>query len=434
SAAPPLPGAAAPRLADAATPASGAADDPAAPDGAAPALLLRAALRAEERYAYLAALAAAPVRILSFPRADTAAQQALYPSRWLLEAAARLEGRPLSSAELVALAGRPWLTVVASAEAAVAAAARTAEADLHDHDLGRLLRWRAAGRPLETHYLAASTPLGRALVMERRRAAGSFCEWTGDLSGLARTVPRLALADGAPVAATRLEIWASCPFRYFLEHVLRIEVLERPEALATIPARERGGLVHRILQRFVEEARQRGRLPAPGQPWDDAHRQRLVEIAREEFADAERRGVTGKARLWEVAQAEILADLAAFLDEDARLRQRYGVTPFGVELRFGFPAGDGERPLPAPAWPLPGGGTVRFRGVIDRLDVAPDGRRALVLDYKTGRIQEYQALDRDALDRGRRLQLPVYALAARALLGDGAEVGAAYWFVDARGE
>ena len=76
---------------------------------------------------------------------------------------------------------------------------------------------------------------------------------------------------------------------------------------------------------------------------------------------------------------------------------------------------------------------IRFRGVIDRIDVSPDGRAALVLDYKTGGTTEYTNMDKDPVRRGTRLQLPVYGLAARQLLGDWVDVKVAYWFVSARG-
>jgi hypothetical protein len=50
------------------------------------------------------------------------------------------------------------------------------------------------------------------------------------------------------------------------------------------------------------------------------------------------------------------------------------------------------------------------------VDVSPDGRRARVLDYKTGRLRSLRTADR--LAKGRALQLPIYRLAADALLAD----------------
>ena len=65
--------------------------------------------------------------------------------------------------------------------------------------------------------------------------------------------------------------------------------------------------------------------------------------------------------------------------------------------------------------------------------MSPDGGAALVLDYKTGGMTEYSNMSKDPVRRGTRLQLPVYGLAARQLLGDWVDVRAAYWFVSAKG-
>jgi len=59
-----------------------------------------------------------------------------------------------------------------------------------------------------------------------------------------------------------------------------------------------------------------------------------------------------------------------------------------------------------------GSRTVRFHGRIDRIDTA-GGERFRVVDYKTGRLN---GKDQD-LGRGAALQLPIYLLAASAILG-----------------
>ena len=83
--------------------------------------------------------------------------------------------------------------------------------------------------------------------------------------------------------------------------------------------------------------------------------------------------------------------------------QTRGCNPVHAEYAFGF---DG----PPVAMALPGGGEVRFRGFIDRVDVAWDGLRAVVMDYKTGSSRQYEKMKDDPLMAGKRLQLPVYAL------------------------
>ena len=150
-----------------------------------------------------------------------------------------------------------------------------------------------------------------------------------------------------------------------------------------------------------------------------------MRIAEQSFRDAETRGVTGKRLLWDMAKTEILSDLETFLEADSLLRETGETADVRVETRFGF-AGDSTEVID------PNTG-IRFRGMIDRIDVSGDGKAVLVVDYKTGSADPYKPLDDDPIDRGRRLQLGVYSLAARALFPEADSVSAAYWFSTNRG-
>lgn len=390
---------------------------------------------AAERYIYLAAAVAGRARVLTFARGDGSAQKAQQPSRWFLEEASRLNGSQVFASQLACFGGSPWLETVQSQEAGLRTIDRSQPADLHDYDLHRLWRWRHSGRRIADHHLAASeTVLARSLRMERAREAGPLTIWDGDLSAESRSSKRIGLSDGEVFSPTRLETWATCPYRYFLSNVLGIAALEEPEEVASISPLERGSLIHRILERFIREAQEQGTLPRPDQPWSDDHLQRLTAISGEEFRNAEERGTTGKPLLWEIARTEILGDLHMFLEEDFEMRQTYEVSPHSLELAFETPLHehqDASADTPV-EWSSRETGPLRFRGVIDRIDVSPSGEAALVIDYKTGRMDEYTNMDREPVRRGTRLQLPVYGLAARQLFGDSITIRAAYWFVSAR--
>jgi RecB family exonuclease len=69
-------------------------------------------------------------------------------------------------------------------------------------------------------------------------------------------------------------------------------------------------------------------------------------------------------------------------------------------------------------------GEVRLHGYIDRLDVAPDGSLR-VIDYKSGSTP----ISAKQLQEGRRLQLPIYALAAQRALGLGQVSSGFYWHI-----
>jgi RecB family exonuclease len=411
------------------------ADDPLVPDrnrreaeGSSAGLTLQEARKADERFAYLAALATAPNRVLSFPKADTAAQRGFYPSRWFLEQASSLAGEPVYTSTIWSLADKPWLTVIPSFEGGLMVAEEQSLADPYDYKLARLWSWRQAGLRVADHPLAKSEPLRRALTLGRLRNMGRVTEWDGDVSAASTKSNRLSSVSAPIHSSSSLERWARCPFSYYLGNVLGLGAVERPEEILSITALNKGVLIHDILETFFNTVLQKGSVPRPGEDWTDGHLEALIRIAEEAFTEAQVTGQTGKRLLWEMEKADIVADLEAFLVEDSRLRERFNVTPQSVEARFGF----GEDSWEASEVELSDGRTIRFRGMIDRVDIDESGRRALVTDYKTGSITPYSGLNQDPLDGGRKLQLPIYSLATRQQMGNDVVVSAAYWFISSR--
>jgi hypothetical protein len=156
----------------------------------------------------------------------------------------------------------------------------------------------------------------------------------------------------------------------------------------------------------------------------------MAEIGREVCDSYEARGLTGRPIFWRRDRARILADLQLFLDHDDRLRRAHRTRPVEAELAFGLRGAV----VDAVPFTLPDGRQLRFRGKADRLDVADDGTLHIV-DYKTGSRSSYRITEVDPDDRGRRLQLAVYGVAARQHRGvPDAPVRADYWFVTSKGE
>lgn len=393
----------------------------------------RAERLAEERHNFLTALAAAgTLQTLSYPIADAGGQRENYPSRWFLEQATRLAGMPVRSSTLKSISSRPWLTRIGSPEQDFATQQDLAAADGPDYDLANLWQWRERGGNIRQHPLAATGILAGALQAARGRYSPHFSEWNGNLSAAAGGPELAGGLSGQVLSPTGLERWATCPFSYFLGQQLRLSAQDRPEDLYTISPLEQGSLVHDILEKFIRQARENHTLPPPGQEWRDTDKAALREIAEKAFQAAAGRGITGRPLLWRMAQADIMDDLMVFLEKDAELRANFGVSPAREEAGFGI-AGDTAESWAAAAYSLPDGSEIRFRGVIDRVDLSPDGKAALVLDYKSGSPSRYAALGQDAIDRGKRLQLSIYSLAARQALGAEVAVRAAYWFVSSRG-
>ena len=385
---------------------------------------------ARERYDYLSALATAPRRTLSFPIADPELRRRAFPSPWLLEQASALEDNAVTSDSLVKLR-RPWLTVAASLENSLSGI--ESPADLHDFDLQRLLLWKrehpssGLGQISAIHHpLVRNGPLARAARMGRSRAGRSLTEFDGNLSSVAENA-RFALTLGrSPLSPTSLETWAACPFRYFLGHVLHLSALDDPEEETTINRLNRGSLVHEILEKFLEDAGTTGGLPEPGRSWSEESSHRLRQIAHDVFHEYERRDLTGKQLLWQMEKQNILSELDTFLTKDAELRAQYGSARTMPEAKFGRREEWQEA--------VDEGTQITFRGKIDRIDLNSDGVPTLIVDYKTGRSDDsIRALNADPIDKGRRLQLGAYSLAAMQRFPNAERVPAVYWFVTERG-
>lgn len=444
--------------------------DPFFPDSASDPLHRRAQQLARERQDFLLALATADHGVLTLSTSDTDGTRTAFPSRWLLEIASIRAGRTLSATEFTSLRASeyPWLRVVHSALQGVSR--EVTPADLEDRRLQQAARWTQAGRPLHLHPLARrrDLPLGRALELIRERRSSLLSPFDGNVSALAGQARRLAsIFDGQrAISASAVQSWATCGFQYFLERVLGVEPTERPEDAWTIDALERGSLIHAILEEFFRELYPRG-VPRPGHRYGPDDAKLLERIAAKHFTEIEATGITGHPIAWENAQQRILADLGAFLVEDEKWRLEQGLVPSYYEHAFGFedpgswPALDVSLPIgsvdstipdvqslenaavdghgddistPPSLEPTVTYSRLRFRGVIDRIDLDTATGRAHVFDYKTGSTAPYQGLCDDPVVAGQHVQLALYGRAVRQNLSRLARVGATFWFITAKGQ
>ncbi|MBV9359542.1 MAG: PD-(D/E)XK nuclease family protein, partial [Chloroflexi bacterium] len=395
-------------------------------------LARRARQRAAERESFLAAVSAADGGRLTLSAPDSLAGRIAFPSRWLLELAqTRLEPTAplLDVSSFLGLSedSHPWLRVVASPRDGVMRA--PAPADLEDVRLRQAAVWCGSGRSLTEHPLAACAdlPVGAGLRLAAARRSDRFTVYDGNLTRLAAESGRLRrLIDGTGVvSATGLEGWATCPFSYFMDRILRVDPTETPEDVWSIGALEKGRLIHGILQTFfrrLTDWRRPRRLGCSYAPADVAM---LLDVAEAEFAEAEGRGLVGHPLAWEAAREQIRSDLLAFLTEDASWCEREQLEPSYFEQVFGTDEPDAWAAVEVPV----GDQRLRFRGRIDRVDVSIEQPRAYVFDYKTGAAAGYRDLAQDPVLAGRKLQMAVYTRATRNHLGNEMSVGGAYWFV-----
>ncbi len=369
-----------------------------------------------QHHQLLGVLAAAGTQVvLCSPRGDLRRSTEHLASRWLLDIVGARQGARLWSQDLLHLQA-PWLEHVPSFRGGLRCAAFPATEQ--EHHLRSLLE----GRPM-----VADVAFDRGAALLRARRSSAFTEYDGNLAGLPLPSPA---HPGQLVSATRLEAWAACPLQYFLRYVLGVTEVENPEDVLRLSALDKGSLLHATLDRFLREvlARPVAEQPGPRDPWRPRDADRLIELFDEEAAVFVARGLTGRELFWRQDRRQMVRDLHTLLHHDGTRRQEFSARPFAAELRFGF-AGD---PV---VLRLDAERSVRFRGMVDRVDCTDTGN-LVVIDYKTGSTSRYPppSLSEPTIG-GLLLQLPIYALAARAATGRPDAVATAeYWFVTSGGK
>jgi RecB family exonuclease len=326
-----------------------------------------------------------------------------YPSPLMVEAARRRDPSIRSAGDLRRAPARDWLIRPPSPLAAMLAGPVV---DRWETRLREAVILRRSGAGLMPGH-----PLLAPATLLAARRSDRFSEFDGNLAALAG---RAFLPADAPVSPTVLEAYGACGFRFFLRSVLRLRGVEEPEEADTIGPAERGTLIHRTLERFFRRQAEHGR-PAPHERWTPEDLEALLAVFEEEYERVRRLGRGGLDVYADFDRRVLRDDLAAFLERDSDFREQTGAGPVAFEQRL--------QPTRV--------GDVYLTGFVDRIDRTPDGRRAWVIDYKTGSPSPYEGLSAgDPLDGGARLQLPFYVFAAA-----GAEaVKALYWFVSRRAD
>lgn len=261
------------------------------------------------------------------------------------------------------------------------------EDGLEPAEAASLVEWREAAREFDIHIKN-----GVELLLARLnpKAAGKF---EGDIS--TGSVFDLSERFGADFgwSASKLESYGTCPFEFFVAYGLELEPRDEPEEGYDV--RMLGSMLHKILEDYYSGA--------------DLH-----AVAEAVFTTAPQDYGFRPTPLWELQKAELLRRLDETVAALAEASQ--GWQPLKLEAKFGM--GEPSLVLETEAGP------VRLHGYIDRVDVAEDGSLR-VLDYKSGGA----AISAAHLREGRRLQLPIYALAAQKALGLGTVTHGFYWHI-----
>jgi ATP-dependent helicase/nuclease subunit B len=392
------------------------------------ALETRADRLIEERLALRLAVGAARRRlVLSYPRIDLEQGRPRVPSFYGLEVVEAAEGTLPGFDELGQRAD-----VTGAARIGWPAPANPLDAiDEAEHDLAlldRLVHAPAAATGAARYLLGANPHLARALRARGRR--WEVKAWK-PADGFIVSTPegRAALDAHAPsrrsFSPTALEQLATCPLRFALRTIVKLEPRDVPEPIQALGPLERGSLVHEVQFELLGELRDAGELPVRAASLDaarerlDAALDRVAARYRDELAPA-------IERVWTDGIASIRADLREWL---RRMADDLEWTPRRFELAFGLAQRSGRDPASVDD-PVALDIGLALRGSIDLVEERADGALRAT-DHKTGKARVERG---SVIAGGSSLQPVLYALVLERLFGDKTVAGGRLDYCTTRGE
>jgi RecB family exonuclease len=209
------------------------------------------------------------------------------------------------------------------------------------------------------------------------------------LSGKAqRFHGEIAAAPARVWSVSALETYLGCPFRFFAQHVLKLE--EEPDDEEIMNPRRQGQFVHEVFQRFFATWQAAGKGAVTARNLDEARTMfvAVVDAAIEALPDAE--AGLERTRLLGSPAAAGLGEAVLRMEAERPTPVVERLLEHELRGEFGFKtSNNGLR-------------TIAIRGKADRIDLLADGTFRLI-DYKLGWPPK---------DRRKALQLPIYSLSA----------------------
>jgi ATP-dependent helicase/DNAse subunit B len=269
------------------------------------------------------------------------------------------------------------------------------------------LTWPLETAPSERERLRALA----ALASSERGAASSLARTNGWERRLERalrafdrptqlTHPQVLeeLRQKGCFSVTDLERFADCSSMWLFERVVSPRSID-----AEVDARLRGTVAHQALFSFFKGLPKR----TGAERVQPDNLEQALEFLRECLAEAIQAHV--RVDVPELERSELEQSLARDLEELVR-REAESESPL-VPNRFEVSFGS-ERSAPELQRGLDLGGFT-VSGKIDRIDRDPFGARGMVVDYKSGKTAHSAA----EIERARLLQIPLYMLVLRDLVG-----------------
>ncbi len=241
--------------------------------------------------------------------------------------------------------------------------------------------------------------------------------------------PAVTSDEEATMSASQLQVLLDCPLKYYYSHFMRLKVPVRRELRGDqwLPPMDRGNLLHRVFQHYMEECMppRKSLLPTPDLALFEKIYEEQVKLIEDEVPWASDIVKDQEIQENKAAAEKFLTQLHSEWTEDTKDGKNWWV--LGCELDFEYEdnliyeddgstlrseedleSEDSGKPMEeAPKRPY----SIHFgRGQIDRLDgYVDDGCLNLrIIDYKTGKMANKQR----EIEENIQIQHFVYAMAA----------------------
>jgi ATP-dependent helicase/nuclease subunit B len=387
---------------------------------------------AKERLLLRLAIGAASRRIVfSYPSIDLAKGRAKVPSFYLLEVARASQGElpdfetlardaaSSSGARLGWPAPRDRAQAIDAAEFDLAFLADSLRRDLTDREV------QGSGR-----YLVEVNPaLARSLRAKFQRARPKhFTTADGFLeaSEAARAVLAQHRLEARAYSVTALEKYSACPYRFYLNAILRLRPRETVEAVTHLDPLTKGSILHVAQFEVSKRLGEANLLPVRPENLDE-----VLQLFEVVFDEVEERFEEDLApaieRIWKDELERIRFDLRGWLRREASRDD--GFVPYRREFTFGMrPTGPADPASTLEVAVLKNG--LRLRGAIDLVEKRDSDGKVRVTDHKSGKVWMPEGA---VVNGGENLQPILYTLAYEALTGEKVESSRLYFVTQRAG-
>lgn len=241
----------------------------------------------------------------------------------------------------------------------------------------------------------------------------------------------LSIKKRKPISPTELEIYAKCPYLYFVNRILNVQQEEQPEIQLT--RLEQGNILHNILYKFYKkiqsEANKSNNITKikPNKQWlpevipvklknDELLHYREIIL---DFANEELKKFQFDNLFYEINYAELIGDegnpgliLIWLQNEIIRTNNGWKFNPALFEFSFGREnSGQGKE-----QFTIEIDGKFKISGKIDRVEINDDLNEFIIADYKIS-YSAYLPSD-NAIKNGRSFQMPFYLIAMERIFKD----------------